>query len=263
MTDLSTSQSSSSRRAKRFLSPSEKYEIWVSLLRGEYTMAQAAERAGVDRSTISEGAQCRSPRGFGGVGAVQAWREGGQRAGSAAGRGQGRDRAALRSAEGDGRPVDAGRGKRALGLSGRVPRRVPAATKQELLRLVDEAVAGGWDHRRACRYLELREGRAWRWRELRAADALVDRRPGAALHGITPDEEAEILAVFEAFQDVDRSHRKLAHRGSYIQRVWVSASTVRRVLAAHDLRLRRPPRHGTVAAHAVPGVGELPQALDL
>jgi len=52
MTDLSTSQSSSSRRAKRFLSPSEKYEIWVSLLRGEYTMAQAAERAGVDRSTI-------------------------------------------------------------------------------------------------------------------------------------------------------------------------------------------------------------------
>jgi transposase InsO family protein len=95
-----------------------------------------------------------------------------------------------------------------------------------------------------CRYLELREGRAWRWRELKAAGALVDRRPGAALHGITPDEEAEILAVFEAFQDVDRSHRKLAHRGSYTDRVWVSASTVRRVLAAHDLRLRQPPRPG-------------------
>ena len=40
------------RRAKRFLSPSEKYEIWVSLVRGEYTIVQAAERAGVDRSTI-------------------------------------------------------------------------------------------------------------------------------------------------------------------------------------------------------------------
>jgi transposase len=52
MTDPSTHPSSSSRRAKRFLSPSEKFEIWVSLLRGEYTMAQAAERAGVDRSTI-------------------------------------------------------------------------------------------------------------------------------------------------------------------------------------------------------------------
>jgi transposase len=40
------------RRGKRFLSPSEKYEIWLSLVRGEYTIAQTAERAGVDRSTI-------------------------------------------------------------------------------------------------------------------------------------------------------------------------------------------------------------------
>jgi transposase-like protein len=34
------------------LSPSEKYEIWLSLLRGEYTIAGAAEQAGVDRSTV-------------------------------------------------------------------------------------------------------------------------------------------------------------------------------------------------------------------
>src|SRR4051812_40493381 len=40
------------RRGKRFLSPSEKYEIWISLVRGEYTIVQGAERAGVDRSTI-------------------------------------------------------------------------------------------------------------------------------------------------------------------------------------------------------------------
>jgi transposase len=40
------------RRGKRFLSPSEKYEIWISLIRGEYTIAGAAEQAGVDRSTI-------------------------------------------------------------------------------------------------------------------------------------------------------------------------------------------------------------------
>jgi transposase len=40
------------RRSKRFLSPSEKYEIWLSLVRGEYTIAAAAERSGVDRSTI-------------------------------------------------------------------------------------------------------------------------------------------------------------------------------------------------------------------
>jgi transposase len=40
------------RRRKRFLSPSQKYEIWIGLLRGEFTTREAADRAGVDRSTI-------------------------------------------------------------------------------------------------------------------------------------------------------------------------------------------------------------------
>ena len=40
------------RRPKRFLSPSQKYEIWLALLRGELTTAEAADRAGVDRSTV-------------------------------------------------------------------------------------------------------------------------------------------------------------------------------------------------------------------
>ena len=44
--------SNGGRRRKRFLSPSEKYELWLGLLRGEYTTVQAAERAGVDRTTI-------------------------------------------------------------------------------------------------------------------------------------------------------------------------------------------------------------------
>lgn len=44
--------SNGSRRQKRFLSPSQKYEIWLALVRGELTTAQAADRAGVDRSTI-------------------------------------------------------------------------------------------------------------------------------------------------------------------------------------------------------------------
>ncbi len=39
-------------RRKRFLSPSQKYELWVGLLRGEFTTREAADRAGVDRSTI-------------------------------------------------------------------------------------------------------------------------------------------------------------------------------------------------------------------
>jgi transposase InsO family protein len=51
-----------------------------------------------------------------------------------------------------------------------------------------------------------------------------------------------ILELFEAWGDVDRSHRKLAHRGSYLGLVWVSPATVRRVLAAHGLVLKRPRR---------------------
>lgn len=52
MTGQQGSTGGSSRRRKKFLSPSEKYEIWVQLLRQETTIAQAADRAGVDRSTI-------------------------------------------------------------------------------------------------------------------------------------------------------------------------------------------------------------------
>jgi transposase len=40
------------RRAKRFLTPLQKYEIWLQLVRGETTIAEVADRYGVDRSTI-------------------------------------------------------------------------------------------------------------------------------------------------------------------------------------------------------------------
>ena len=50
--------------------------------------------------------------------------------------------------------------------------------------------------------------------------------------------------MFEEHQLTDRSHRKLAHRGSYLGLVWVSESTFRRVLAAHRLRVRAPRRAG-------------------
>jgi transposase len=52
MTGQQGTTGGSSRRRKKFLSPSEKYEIWVQLLRQETTIAQAADKAGVDRSTI-------------------------------------------------------------------------------------------------------------------------------------------------------------------------------------------------------------------
>jgi transposase len=40
------------RRAKRFLSPSQKYEIWLQLVRQEATIAEVAAAQHVDRSTI-------------------------------------------------------------------------------------------------------------------------------------------------------------------------------------------------------------------
>jgi len=40
------------RRAKRFLTPSQKYEIWLRLVRQEVTIAEAAATERVDRSTI-------------------------------------------------------------------------------------------------------------------------------------------------------------------------------------------------------------------
>ena len=40
------------RRAKRFLTPSQKYEIWLQLIRQEMTIAEAAATEQVDRSTI-------------------------------------------------------------------------------------------------------------------------------------------------------------------------------------------------------------------
>jgi len=132
-----------------------------------------------------------------------------------------------------------------LGLSGPVPRRVDAATKAGLLDLIDEAIRCGWEHRAACEYLDLRQSRAWRWRQRRAAGGLDDRPAGGqAVHGLLASEEQAIIDLFDRWGLVDRSHRKLAHRGSYEALVWVSPSTVMRVLAAHDLILRAPRRAG-------------------
>lgn len=124
-----------------------------------------------------------------------------------------------------------------MGLSGRVPRRVNAAAKAGLLDVVDRAAVEGWPVARACRYLELSTRRCERWRARATTGSLDDKAPGGnPVHGITPTEEAEIVAVFNGWAAVDRSHRKLAHRGSWLERFWVDPSTVKRVLQRHDLR---------------------------
>lgn len=86
-----------------------------------------------------------------------------------------------------------------------------------------------------------------RWRaRLRETATLVDLAPGGnPVHGLLPGEVGEILAIAEEWGPIDRSHRKLAHRGSYQDRVWVSPSTFRRVLAAHGLVLPETPKRSS------------------
>ena len=131
-------------------------------------------------------------------------------------------------------------------MTGPVPARVSGADKTALLEIIDGAVDAGWTASRACAVLELDRGRAWRWvSRLGQGLSLDDATPGGnPVHGLLEWEEAEILAVFEDWADVDRSHRKLAYRGSYENRVWVSPSTVDRVLARNGLVLAGESRPG-------------------
>jgi putative transposase len=140
-----------------------------------------------------------------------------------------------------------------LGLSGQVPRRVDAATKASLLGLLDAATEAGWSLRRACGQLELGEVRAYRWLGRRDHGELADSKPGGSpMHGLLEEEAEQVIALFHQWGEVDRSHRKLAHRGSYLDRVWVSPSSVRKVLAAHGLGLRALPRPGRAVRKAFP-----------
>jgi hypothetical protein len=79
----------------------------------------------------------------------------------------------------------------------------------------------------------------------RRRDELDDKAPGGnPSHGLLDDEVAQIVALFHDWGETDRSHRKLAHRGSYLNLVWVSPSAVRRVLAGQGLRLKPLTRPG-------------------
>jgi transposase InsO family protein len=120
---------------------------------------------------------------------------------------------------------------------------VDATVKAGLLDLVDHAVEAGWTRRAACTLLGLDDLRAARWQVRRQLGQLEDTHGGLALHGLLDSERAAIVDVFEDWGEVDRSARKLAHRGSRLEAVHVSPSTVRRVLAAEGLVVKGfPPR---------------------
>jgi hypothetical protein len=92
---------------------------------------------------------------------------------------------------------------------------VDATVKAGLLELIGHALDGGWSLRRAAGTLGLDPVRAARWFDRRAAGTLADARPELTpLHALLDQERAAILDLYEQWGEVDRSHRKLAHRGS-------------------------------------------------
>lgn len=124
-----------------------------------------------------------------------------------------------------------------MGLSaGPVPARVGPEVKAGLLELIDHAVEHGWTRRRAAARLGVDDARADRWAARRAGGDLADRTPGGnPVHKLLEWERAAIITVFEGWAERDRSHRKLAHRGSRLGVVHVSESTVLRVLTEEHL----------------------------
>ena len=114
-----------------------------------------------------------------------------------------------------------------------------------MLKTIEEAAAEGFSQTWVCSLWGVSDDRVHRWRQrLLATGTLIDKAPGGSpAHGLLGWETQAILELAERWGEVDGSHRKLAHRGSYTETVWVSPSTVRRVLAAHGLVLpERGPR---------------------
>lgn len=129
-----------------------------------------------------------------------------------------------------------------MGLNaGPVPARVDAEVKAGLLALVDHAAEAGWSSGRSCALLGLDAERVRRWRARAATGRLDDARPGGCVHGLLPLEREAIVALAETWGELDRSHRKLAHRGSRLNLVHVSESTMLRVLGAEGLVLPGKP----------------------
>ena len=152
-----------------------------------------------------------------------------------------------------------------MGLTaGPVPRRVDAEVKAGLLGLIEHAArVGGWSLRRAATVLGIEHVRVLRWQSRAVIGRLADAKPGpdTAVHALLDWERAAIIDIAEEWAEVDRSHRKLAHRGSRLKAFYASESTVLRVLRDAGIRLpeqpsaeRRERRPWPDWAELVPGV---------
>ena len=137
-----------------------------------------------------------------------------------------------------------------------VPARLDGALKLGLVDLVNHAVAQGLAHTRACDLLGVADVRVHRWRaRLSSGTELDDRIPGGnPVHRLLAWEEKAILKLVDDWAEVDRSHRKLAHRGSYTGAVFVAPSTLLRVLDRHKITLPGEPPRPPLPAPVLPEV---------
>ena len=130
-----------------------------------------------------------------------------------------------------------------MGLNaGPVPPRVDGPVKQALLGLAADAVSAGFSLRQAATWLGVNHTRLLQWRTRdQAGRGLHDEPagpvPGEVLHALLDWEKAAIIALAADWERVDLSHRKLAHRGSRLDVVYVSESSVLRVLTEAGVRL--------------------------
>jgi transposase InsO family protein len=137
---------------------------------------------------------------------------------------------------------------------------VDAPIKAGLLTLVDHAChQGGWSIRRSAATLGVDHVRLLRWSARAVTTGLADAKPGPdePAHALLDWEKAAIVKLAAEWGETDRSHRKLAHRGSRLGMVHVSESSVLRVLTDAGVHLPatgpRPPR----PRRAWPGWAEL------
>jgi transposase-like protein len=195
------SDSSMRTGRRRRLSPSEKWEVFTVVLSGQATQREAADRFGVDRSTVVT--ICRTAKRA----ALEAF------AAAVAGRlGVSPEQAQLERLSAEIERLRATVTEQALSLplhagkarwdssAGPVPPRVGEHIKAGLLDLIDHAVErGGWSLRRAAGVLGLDEVRAARWDDRRAAGTLADTPSGGVpLHALLETDKAAILELFEA-----------------------------------------------------------------
>lgn len=130
--------------------------------------------------------------------------------------------------------------------------RLLAETKLGLVSAVVETKRVGATVAQACRVLRLKRTRLYRWvrgknmDEVKVED-LEDQAPVPQVvrHRISPEERDAILEMAQQEEWADLRHRKLAHMLGRLKKVFVSESTVLRVLraaklVAPPLRRQRP-----------------------